>query len=81
VDALAGIKRAVEAAGNLKLLEQRRGAGGHVVLVDRTGRDQRLVCIAERGRIEDAVDVRLSAIGRLGKGDLTGGRGLRAVAG
>ena len=67
VHALAGIEGAVEAAGHLNLLQQRGTAGGQVVLVDRTGRDQRLIGIAISRRVEDAVDVRMGAVGRLGK--------------
>ena len=40
MNALACVKGAVEAAGNLQLLEQRGCAGGHVVLVDRSRRHQ-----------------------------------------
>ena len=72
VDAFAGVEGAVEAAGNFKLLEERGGAGGYVVLVDRAGRDQRLIAVAEGGGLEDAVDVGVGAVGRFGKGDLGG---------
>ena len=81
VNALAGVERAVEAAGNFKLLEQRGCRRGHVVLVDRTGRDQRLVGVAEGRRLEDAVDVRMRAVGRLGKGDFARRCCLRTIAG
>ena len=53
-----------------------------VVLVDRTGRDQRLVGVAEGCGVEDAVDVRVRAVGGLGEGDFAGRRGFAApVAG
>ena len=81
MDALAGIEGAVEAAGNLKLLEEGGGACGHVIFVDRAGRDQRLVGVAEGGRRKDAVDVRLGAVGRLGEGDFAGMRELGALGG
>ena len=81
VDALASIERAVEAAGNLKLLEQRGCACGHIVLIDGTRSDQRLVCITEGGRIKDAVDVWLGAVSRLRKCNLTGGCGFGPFAG
>ena len=81
MDALAGVEGAVEAAGNFKLLQQRGAADGDVVLVDRAGRDQRLIAIAKRGGVKDAVDVRMRAVGRLGEGNLAGRCGFRAFAG
>ena len=80
MDALARVEGAVEAAGNLKLLEERGGAGGDVVFVDRAGRDERLVAIAEGCCVEDAVDVRVGAVGGLGEGDLGGHGGFGAFA-
>ena len=47
MNALAGVESAIEAAGNLLLLEQRGFARVEVVLEDRAGRDQRLVAVAE----------------------------------
>ena len=76
----AGIERPVKAAGDLQLLEQRRCAARHFVLIDRSRRHQRLVSVAEGGRVKDPVNVRMRVIGRLGKRDLTGRRELRPVA-
>ena len=71
----ARVERAIEAAGNLPLLEQRRCARRNVVFVDGIGRHKRLVAVAEGCRIEDAVDVRVGAVGGLGEGNLAGGGG------
>src|ERR1017187_4845653 len=81
VHSLAGIERAVDASGNLNLLQQGRSFVGHVVFIDRTRRDQGLVSVAESLRFKYAVDVRLGAVGGLGKVDFAGRGGLGAVAG
>ena len=80
MDALTRVKGAVEAAGNLKLLEEPGSAGGDVVLVDRARRDERLIAVAESDCVEDSVDVRVGAVGGLGEGDVGSHGGLGAFA-
>ena len=77
---LARVKRAVKSAGNLKLLEQSRCPRRHVVLIDRTGRHQRLISVPERRGIEHPVDVRMRAVSRLRKRNLAGASSVRPVA-